>query len=159
MYASQTAQMTYSKLRKGIPVAGEIVYDPSDALKEKCSILMRIINRRISDNLKSFCLKANGVSYVTEQAIQRSYPSFARIHGETKEHFESSYSSITLPQKAYAGVREFSNHKSLKLVLSSVAMNSERKGERVLIDVVKMTRQRGYDVSATLIGDGTYGGK
>ena len=34
-------------------------------------------------------------------------------------------------------------------------MNSERKGEKVLIEIVKKCRNRGYNVSAILIGDGT----
>lgn len=152
---SQTAQMTYEHLRKGIPVVGEIVYDPSDSLNDRCSLFMRIIYKKISDNLKSFCMKANGVSYVTEYTIQNSYPSYARVNGESREHFETFYSSICLPSYGFTGARDYSNCKSLKLVLSSVAMNSERKGEKVLIEVVKVARQRGYDVSATLIGDGT----
>ena len=152
---SQTAQMAYAHLRKGIPVAGEIVYDPSDSLKESGSVFMRIINRKISDDLKKFCLSANGISYVTEYTIQDRYPSYARIYGESKERFETYYSSITLPQYGFTGPRDYSNRKSLKLVLSSVAMNSERKGEKVLIEVVNKARQKGYDVSATLIGDGT----
>ena len=34
-------------------------------------------------------------------------------------------------------------------------MESDRKGEKVLIKAVKIARQRGYDVSAIIIGDGS----
>lgn len=153
---SQTASMVYSNLKKNIPVAGEIVYDMMDDVnKSNLNPLLKLLNIIASHKLKKFCLKANGVSYVTEYSIQRHYPSHSMIHGETKEYFDAYYSTITLSTDAFTGPRDFSNNTEIKLVLSSVSMNSERKGEKVLIEIVKKCRNRGYNVSAILIGDGT----
>jgi hypothetical protein len=153
---SQTASMVYSHLNKKTPVAGEIVYDMMDDVNQRGQgPVLRILNIIISNNLKRFCKKANGVSYVTEYSIQKHYPSYATIHGETKNHFDTFYSTITLNDNAFTGVRCFSDKKNLTLVLSSVAMNSERKGEKIVIDTVKKCRDKGYNVSAILIGDGT----
>lgn len=154
---SQTAQMTLWYKPKKMPYAGEIVYDPyDDAIDKTHSIPLHFIYMMISNQLKKFCLKANGVSYVTTEVIQRHYPSKARIKGKnTKKYFESTYSTITLSENSFTGSRDYTNKKTLKIVISSVSMNSERKGEKIVIKTVKMCRERGYNVSAILIGDGT----
>lgn len=153
---SQTAQMTYRHLRKNIPIGGEIVYDlTEDAKKKDGNQIINLLNKLQSSYLRHFCLSANGVSYVTKKSIQEHYPSYARLHGEDSEHFETYYSTITLSDNAFSEPRDFSNYKGLTLVLSSVAMNSERKGEKVLIKAVKVCRDRGYDVKAIIIGDGS----
>lgn len=153
---SQTATMVWEHLRKGIPLAGEIVYDMmNDVNLPGQNPFIKTLHVITSNNVKKFCLLANGVSYVTENSIQEHYPSYARLHGGDKEHFETFYSTITLSEDAFTGPRDFNGYKSLKLVLSSVAMNSERKGEKVLIKAVKTCRDKGYDVKAIIIGDGT----
>lgn len=153
---SQTATMVWKHLKKDIPLAGEVVYDMMDDVNlPGQNPIIKALHIITSNNMKKFCLRANGVSYVTEDSIQRHYPSYARLHGESKEHFESSYSTITMSDDAFTGPRNFDGCKKLTLVLSSVAMNSERKGEKILIKAVKICRDRGYDVSAILIGDGS----
>ena len=153
---SQTSYMTYKKLPKCLPVAGEIVYDPTDDVNDKSNdILMRVINRRISAQLSSFCKTVNGVSYVTESTIQSHYPSRARIQGESNRYFESYYSTITLTDDAFTKPRKFDDIKTITVALSDVAMNTERKGERTLIKAVKLAKDRGYDIRAIIIGDGT----
>lgn len=153
---SQTSYMTYKKLAKDMPVAGEIVYDPTDDVNDKSNgILMRVINRKISKRLSSFCKTVNGVSYVTENTIQRHYPSRARIQGESNKYFESYYSTITLANEAYTKPRKFTDVTSITVALSDVAMNTERKGERTLIKAIKLAKDKGYDIKAIIIGDGT----
>ncbi len=153
---SQTASMVYAHLSKKLPVAGEIVYDMTDDLsRRERNPILKILNYIISNRLKKFCKKANGIAYVTRYTIQKNYPSYSMIYGEDEEHFDTYYSTITLPDSAFTGSRSFLENTGIKLVLSSVAMNSERKGEKVVIDIVKKCRQRGYNVSAVLIGDGT----
>lgn len=150
---SQTAQMAYKHTKKILPIAGEIVYDATyDVVNNKG--IKKILSIVISNNLAAFCKKANGISYVTETSIQKHYPSYARLYGSDKEHFETFYSTITLAEEAFEGPRNFLGKKNLILALSDVAMNSERKGEKVLIEVVQKARNRGYDVSAIIIGDG-----
>lgn len=151
---SQTAQMAYRFVKGKVPVAGEIVYDPYDDVKNNRGI-SKIISTVISRQLKAFCKKANGVSYVTEYSIQRHYPSYARRYGEDQTHFESYYSTITLGEDAFTQPREYSGIDKLTLVLSDVSMNSERKGERTLINALKLARERGCNVNAYIIGDGS----
>lgn len=152
----QTPTMVWKHLRKGIPLAGEIVYDMTDSFNiTKQNLIIKILNSITSNNMKKFCLTANGVSYVTKYSIQKHYPSYAKLYGENSEHFESYYSTITLSEDSYTGPRKFDNCKKLTLVLSSVAMNSERKGEKILIRTVKLCRNKGYDVHAIIIGDGS----
>lgn len=152
---SQTAYMAYTHIPKGMPFAGEVVYDPYEDKQNAEGIINRLLMSRISSQLSGFCVKANGVSYVTENSIQTHYPSYACLHGEDKEHFETYYSTITLKEDAFTAERNYDNISSLKIALSCVTMNNERKGEKTLIRVVKKVRDRGYDVSAVLIGDGT----
>ncbi|WP_317313447.1 glycosyltransferase family 4 protein [Absicoccus porci] len=153
---SQTAYMTYKHLPKDIPVAGEVVYDPTDDVNDKSAgFVMHALNEKISKQLKEFCLKANGVSYVTEKSIQKHYPSKAKIDGESERYFESYYSTITLSDNAYTCYRDYSGRKNLILALSDVSMNTERKGERTLINIVKLAVDKGYDVKAIIIGDGS----
>lgn len=153
---SQTATMVWKHLRKDIPLAGEIVYDMTDDVNRSGqNPIIKMLYVITSNNMKRFCLAANGVSYVTDNSIQRHYPSYARLYGESREHFESFYSTITLSEDAFTGARNFDGYNKITLVLSSVAMNSERKGEKVLIKSVKICRDKGYDVQAILIGDGS----
>lgn len=153
---SQTATMVWKHLRKDIPLAGEVVYDMMDDVNlPKQNPIIKMLHVITSNSMKNFCLTANGVSYVTENSIQKHYPSYARLHGESMEHFESSYSTITLSDDAFTGERNYDGCQKITLVLSSVAMNSERKGEKVLIKTVKICRDKGYDIQAIIIGDGT----
>lgn len=152
---SQTAQMTYKHISKNLPVAGEIVYDQMDDVNKSDTLLLKLLNLRIHKNLKRFCATANGVSYVTKESIQKHYPSYARTHGKDAAHFEASYSTITLYDTAFTSARDFTGKKSLCAVLSDVAMNGERKGERTLIKAIKEGRDKGYDLNAIIIGDGS----
>lgn len=153
---SQTATMVWKHLRKDIPIAGEIVYDMMDDINlTGQNPIIKMFHMITSNNMKKFCLKANGVSYVTEFSIQKHYPSHASLYGESKEHFSSFYSTITLSENAFTGARTFDECEKITLALSSVAMNSERKGEKILIKTVKICRDKGYDVRAIIIGDGS----
>ena len=148
--------MTYRHVKGKMPIGGEIVYDPTDDLKRTdVSPIIHLFNRIISNNLKSFCRSANGVSYVTEHSIQQHYPSKARLEGESDQYFESFYSTITLSDNAFGKPRNYDGKTSLKIAFSNVSMNSERKGERILIKAVAKARESGRDVSAVLIGDGS----
>lgn len=153
---SQTAYMTYEHVKGKLPIGGEIVYDPTDDLHRKdLNKFVHFLDIITSNRLKNFCRMANGVSYVTEKSIQEHYPSRARLFGESKEYFETFYSTITLSDDAFAAPRSFCERKPIKISFSNVSMNSNRKGESVLINAVKNARDKGYDITAVLIGDGT----
>ena len=153
---SQTAQMVFEVIKKRIPTAGEVVYDPYDDLKNKENPLyIRILDHITSRNLKLFCKTANGVSYVTESTIQKHYPSGARLYGSDKYHFESYYSTITLNDDAFIKPASFETGAGITISISDVSMNSDRKGEPVLFQAIQKARKKGYDVKCIVIGDGS----
>ena len=154
---SPTGQLLWNTGKKlSIPKALEVVYDPIDELKDKNSnFIFKAVARYNINALKGQCLSANGVSYVTEHSIQDHFPSYARCYGEDKEHFESYYSTITLDADAFGTARDYSGNKYFIFVLSDVAMNSDRKGEKVLLHVIKELRDQQIDCRAIIIGDGS----
>lgn len=152
---SQTAQMVYGHVKGKLPIGGEIVYDPTDDLQRKdLSMVVHFFDQITSTRLKFFCKKANGVSYVTEKSIQKHYPSRARLKGESTEYFETFYSSIDLKENAYTSPRTYNKGKKIRICFSNVSMNGNRKGEKILLRAVRIARDKGYDISAVLIGDG-----
>jgi len=145
----------YRNLFQG-PTALEVVYDLSNDLNDSgSSFIDKAISFIQAILLKSACKKANGVSYVTENAIQRNFPCTASINGETQEYFNSWYSTITLNDDAFGKVRDFTDNKSYSLVISDVAMNSYRKGEKIFLNVISKLREKNYDVRGIIIGDGS----
>lgn len=154
---SPTAQLLWRKRKKAnIPTALEVVYDLTDALEdESISLLTRTIYLIQSKLLLKACFLANGVSYVTEKTIQVHYPSYARIFGESFEHFESSYSTITLGEAAYDKPQKNNEIQKWTLAISDVAMNGYRKGEHVFIKVIQILRNDGFNVNGVIMGDGS----
>ena len=154
---SPTGQLLWNVGKNlSIPKALEVVYDPVDELNDKNSkLLYREVAKYNIRTLKHQCLTANGVSYVTEHSIQDHFPSYARQNGEDKDHFESFYSTITLDNEAFGGARDYSANKYFILVLSDVAMNSDRKGEKILLRTIKELQDQSIDCRAIIIGDGT----
>lgn len=150
---SPTAKLVYNTISKRIPIGGEIVFDPKTA--EYKTLLAKTIAKVTSIYLKRFCLKANGVSYVTEHAIQDHYPCQSLIHGESKEFFSGYYSSISLSDEAFGEPRKFEQNTCFRLVMSDAAMNSYRKGEKTVIETVSELRKKGYPVYAVFMGDGS----
>lgn len=154
---SVTSFFTAYRIDKTLPLGIEIVYDPYNDINDSYfSITNKLMWRVMAGLMKRNCMKANGVAYVTQEAIQKHIPSYARIHGEDKNHFETNYSSIMLSNSAFASEpRHYKKTKKCTIALSDVAMNNDRKGESIFLNVVHNARKRGYEVSAILIGDGS----
>lgn len=153
---SPTGQLIWGKRqRKQVPVGLEVVYDLMDDLK---SPTMNFTEKLISwvqiQMLKNACLTANGVSYVTDRSIQKNFPSRAQKYGGSASYFETYYSTITLEDSAYGSPRDFTKNGSFTLVISDVAMNNYRKGEKTLFAVMKRLLEKGYNLRAIVIGDG-----
>lgn len=135
-------------IKKKIPFAIEIVADPSsDGKGVKSKILTRF--------LKKAAIKANGVSYVTKNALQKIYPSYSRLNGESELYFDSNYSSIILNKNIIGKPRFYSEPaKGLSLVHVANAISYDGKGHSIVIQVVHQLMQLGYDVKVDFIGDG-----
>lgn len=155
---SPTAQLIWNKRSRAytIPLGLEVVYDISDSVNaSSMTIIEKSIAKIQMKQLKKACIEANGVSYVTEYTIQNHFPSRAKIKGETEHYFETYYSTITLDESAFGKPRDFADNRVFTLVISDVAMNSYRKGEKVLFAAMQKLLNKGYDIKAIVIGDGS----
>lgn len=154
---SPTGQLIWNEIKNlEIPIGIEVVYDLTDDMKDpNRSKILKLITYVQLRFLKKACLSANGVSYVTENAIQKNFPSFSRIYGEDEEHFETFYSTITMNDKVFTSPRNFIGKNKFCIAMSDVAMNSERKGERVFLNTIAILRKKGYEIRGIIIGDGT----
>lgn len=137
--------------RKHKPYVLEVVVDPLNAYAGN-----KLAAKVLTEQLRKACLNANGVSYVTQYALQEQYPSRARISGKnTEEYFESYYSSIILKDGFFAPARDYSKiGNKVKLVHTANNINNDVKGHDVVIEVVKKLNDLGIDASVTFIGDG-----
>ena len=136
-------------LKNNVPHGIEVVADPSEVYKTP------IIRKVLSENLKRAALKANGVAYVTKFALQSRYPSYSQKYGSDEVHFEEHYSSITLPEEAIGKPKSFKGKTKFILAHTSNSINNDMKGHSVVISAVKYLREKGYDIEARFIGDGT----
>ena len=145
------------KKPKQLPFSLEVVYDLNDDLNNKNhSLFMHVIYQIQAILLKKACLKANGVSYVTKYAIQKNFPSKSIIKGKSDDrYFDSNYSTIVLNKNSFGTTKDYTKKVSFRFVLSDISMNTDRKGEKIVIDVLAMLRDRGFNVYATFIGDGS----
>lgn len=141
----------FAYARKHKPYVLEVVVDPLNAYAGN-----KLAAKVLTEQLRKSCLNANGVSYVTQYALQEQYPSRARISGKnTEEYFESYYSSIILKDGFFAPARDYSKiGNKVKLVHTANNINNDVKGHDVVIEVVKKLNDIGIDASVTFIGDG-----
>lgn len=144
------ATFIYPHIRKQkIPHGIEVVADPNEAFSNP---LVRTV---LTNQLKKAAQSANGAAYVTQFALQKSYPSYARIHGEDARHFEEYYSSITLAPETLGEPRSFGGKRQFKLVHTSNNISHDEKGHSIVIKAVKELRKRGHRVEVNFIGDGS----
>ena len=84
---STTGYLFMNKFKKNkLPYSIEVVVDPWDSFSNDKAFYIQIIRRIWTKRLKKACLQANVVSYVTKNALQNRYPSFAKIYGEDENH-------------------------------------------------------------------------
>jgi len=108
----------------------------------------------ITNQTERMCRKANGVSYVTQKALQELYPSTAKLKGESDRYFEASYSTINL-SKANFIKQDWAEERPEPIVfVHSGEMVDYRKGQNVFIVALSELKQRGYNVKGIMIGDG-----
>ncbi|MHC8970656.1 glycosyltransferase [Priestia aryabhattai] len=138
------------------PYAVEIMNNPATHFSKEAmrNFYQPIITKVMVQHTKSMCMSANGVSYVTEHFLQKLYPSKARLKGEQKEFFESSYSTIRLEDSHY---RYESWNKQLPnkiTLIHSGKMQDNRKGQDIFIKAISILRSKGRNVEGILVGDG-----
>ena len=146
---------TYKEvIKKNKPLALEFMM-AADKMFDGDSLIKKILNKFIDKKAKKMCLKADGVSYVTEYVLQDKYPCKAIFKPNNKKYFTESYSSIDLSDEMYYKQSWKSEEKpKLFEIIHTGYMDSYRKGQDVLIKAIKIIVERGYNVKLTLIGDG-----
>lgn len=133
------------------PYAIEVIVDPQDAYKSN-----KLATYILTYKLKNECLKANGVSYVTQFFLEKEYPSHSIKYGESEKYFDSYYSSIKLDKSFFGTPKKFSGieNRTIELIHIASAINSDVKGHSTLLHVVAELKKRGVDVRLRCIGDG-----
>ncbi len=137
----------YKKTKK--KYALEVVVDPETAYAES-----KASKALFTGLLKKYCKKADGVSYVTSEFLQKKYPSHVRLYGDDGYHFESSYSTIRLNDSYYGEPKEYRGKNSFTVIHTANNMNNHVKGHEVLLDSVSIVLNAGYNVNLRFVGDG-----
>lgn len=130
-----------------IPYAVEVVANPIDIKRSSKKISSRILWNIIHFKQLKACKNAKGVSYVTENVLQKIYPCSSKA-------FQSYYSSIELENLFFMEQRSIKeNHNDIKI--SHVAhMDAFAKGHETVIKIVKYLVDKGYNATARFAGDG-----
>ena len=146
---------TYNEvLKQHKPLALEFMM-AADKMVEGDNVIKKVANFYIKTKAQKMCMKANGVSYVTERMLQKEYPCKAIIKGENDEFFTSNYSTINLQEEDFFEQKWKENEiPSTFKIIHTGYMDSYRKGQDVLIKAIKEVKDKGYNIKLTLIGDG-----
>jgi glycosyltransferase involved in cell wall biosynthesis len=97
---------------------------------------------------KKLCAKAAGSSYVTEYALQKTYP-------PSGDSFSTHYSSIELTEEHFSQKpKSYLNHTQHWRLINIGTMNVYYKGQVHLIEAVARCRNLGLDIDLVLLGDG-----
>lgn len=132
-------------IKKKMPYAVEVVANPIEISNSTKKLSSKILWKIIHYKQLKACKEAEGVSYVTEKELQKSYPT---KHGA----FRSHYSSIELDNSFFINKRVFKNS---EIVISHVAhIDSHSKGHETVIHIVKQLSDKGFNVKARFAGEG-----
>lgn len=143
-------------IKSGKPFAVEMAMNPITAYSRESmkSPLRPFVQFFATTSTKRLCRKANGVSYVTEHVLQQDFPCTAIREGESDRYFTAHYSTINLTDDDYSQ-QEWSEFAPDTISVAHVGkMMDLRKGHVIFIETLALLKQRGYQVSGTLIGDG-----
>ncbi|MEB2283288.1 MAG: hypothetical protein B6D46_05950 [Polyangiaceae bacterium UTPRO1] len=127
----------------------EVVGDPWDALapgslRHPLRPLLRAAARR---GLRRLCAEAAAVSYVTQAALQRRYPTSGHAVG---------VSDVVLPAAAFAAAPRTFTSGAPRTLITVGTMAQLYKAQDVLIDAVARCSGDGLDLRLVLVGDGGY---
>lgn len=154
---SPMSMVAYPLAKKsGKPFAVEIMNNPANHYPPAAmhNFYQPIIQWLTVNHTKSMCRTANGVSYVTEKVLQELYPSTARVKGESKRYFESSYSTIRMEKNRYSFDEWPKEKPETVTFIHTGKMQDERKGQDLFIKALAILQEKGYQVKGILVGDG-----
>lgn len=127
----------------------------ADKMFDGNGLLKRLLNMGVNTMARRMCMKADAVSYVTEKTLQSQYPCKALIYPKNNKYFTTNYSSIDIEMKNYYKQNWNKSEKpNIFKIVHTGYMDSYRKGQKVLLEAIKIVKDNGYNIKLTLIGDG-----
>lgn len=130
---------------KNRPIGIEVVAN-LDIVQKNASPYSLIKNKIFSAILKRIAKKADGVAYVTAEALQKVYPA-------NDKAVVTNYSSVELSSGFYYNEKRLIG-KVVKLLHVST-LNSRSKGHEVLFEITRKLIDKGYLVETIILGDGS----
>jgi len=128
--------------KKKTPFALEVVNDPS-------AWNMNFFVKMISCHyLKSMCIRANGVAYVTKEYLQKKYPQ------KSQNAFSASYSTVDIESKYIVPYQEYSVKQNFRLVHVANLIDGFDKGHDTVLSVIRCLVCDGYNTEIVFVGDG-----
>ena len=150
---SQIASMIEPMLhRRGQPYGLEVMCNPYEMFAPGANdhYLRPIFQLMFYRQMKTQCRRAPAVSYVTETALQKIYPSAQNV-------FSISYSDVELSKDAYAAApRTFDCAADPFTIVTVGSLEQPYKGIDILIDSVAASVQAGLNLRLEIIGEGRF---
>lgn len=139
-----------------IPYALEVSGDPWKHMApgEYKSRFRPVIRRMWTEGLKKYCMKANGVSYVTEKVLQKRYPCKAIIEDESENYFTSYYSTVSINDEKTYMPKIYEEKQKYRLIHIANAFTTYSKGHKEAMEVIKRLNDDRIDTSIDFVGDG-----
>lgn len=142
-------------IRKKKPFACEVAADPAE--NYDTVPFSGIVQKFMARNCTRACMNANGVTYVTKEALQNKYPSYARAKGPDDTHFETYYSNANIPDLFFETKKQYTSarpEEGLQLVHVANMIDGEGKGHYVCVEILAELQKRNVPVQITFVGDG-----
>lgn len=149
------AFISYRIIKKSkIPFAIEFMM-AADKMVEAKGVIGKVINTLLVREAQRMCKDANGVSYVTEKILQKTYVCKSMI-SDDNNFFTENYSSIDLLEEYfYEQPWDPKDIPPKFRIIHTGYMDSYRKGQDTLIKAIKEVIAKGYNnIEVVLIGDG-----
>ncbi|WP_029322704.1 glycosyltransferase family 4 protein [Butyrivibrio sp. AE3004] len=137
-------------MKNGIPTALEIVNDPWIYYE---NFLLKLY---LTYTQKYFCMRAIGVSYVSEYVLQSRYKCRALNTNSDNCFFTESYSSVYLTDDCYFFPKIYEKKEKYRFIHVSNSINSYNKGHMETIDIIAGLNKRGINSTVKFIGDGCW---
>jgi glycosyltransferase involved in cell wall biosynthesis len=134
--------------RRGLPVALEVIGDPWSVfqpgnVEHPLLPLLRLV---ATSQLRVLCRKADAVSYVTQQYLQRRYP-------PKKDAIVMNYSDQGLASNSYVSEARIYDQKAQNLIFIG-ALEVMYKGADVLLKALAKCNERGVTLKVEFVGGG-----
>lgn len=146
-----------SAQKKNIPIMIDIGADP-ETIYEGVSnkFITFLLSKYLKYVCKQSCLKANGVSYVTQKILQNKYPCTALVKGVSTNYFTASISNVDISHDFFYEDREYMNlYNNVKLLhISNNIPQKSGKGHIEALEVLGNLRKQGIKAELTFLGDG-----